>query len=125
MVDLAAAEKEMRRLSKLVDNGVDKLRDQAREYAQAEHDYRLAVARAWIEAPRDHDDRRITVPEREAWVHAATAVQRMRRDEAEGVRQAALEAVRSRRGQLSAWQSLLAAHREEAGMASYGPEAGQ
>lgn len=113
---------EMVRLSRLVDKGVEALAGQVRAYAQAERDYRLAKAQAWVEAPRDHDDRRITVPEREAWVNARTADERHLRDVAEGLKQTALEAVRSRRQQLSSWQSLLAAEREEMTFAKYGPE---
>lgn len=116
MIDLNAAAIEMRRLSGHVDDGVKALIRHGREYAEHEHAYRLAKARAWTSAPEG------TVPQREAWVNAHTAGERKARDLAEALRQAALEALRSRRAQLSAWQSLLAAHREEAGMASYGPE---
>jgi hypothetical protein len=123
MVDLDAALQEMRRLSGLIDQGVGAMREQARVYAQSEHDYRKAKAAAWIEAPRAAEDgSKITAGEREAWVHGVTASERKQRDIAEGMRQAALEAVRSRRTQLSAWQSYLAAGREEMGMGKYGPE---
>ena len=107
---------EVRRLSRLLDQGLTALRDQARELADAENDYRLAKAQAWVSAPEG------TVPEREAWVNGSTAPQRHRRDLADGLRQAALEAVRSRRTQLSAVQSLLAAERAEAEFAARGPE---
>jgi hypothetical protein len=46
---------------------------------------------------------------------------RHRRDLADGQRLAALEACRSRRTQLSALQSLLAAHKSEADFARTGP----
>jgi hypothetical protein len=115
-MDLSAAHDEMRRLSANVDKGVQALADQAKEHADAEHEYRLAKAKAWLVAPDG------TVPEREAWVNGQTADARQRRDLAEGLRQAALEAIRSRRTQLSAWQSLLAAHREDVGVGRYGPE---
>lgn len=107
---------EMRRLSRLLDKGLEAMRDQARELADAEHDYRKAKGQAWLSAPDG------TVPEREAWVNEATAKQRHRRDLAEGLRQAALEAVRSRRTQVSALQTLLNADREEAAFARTGPE---
>lgn len=107
---------EMARLSRLLDQGLTALRDQARELADAEHDYRLAKAQAWMAAPAG------TVPEREAWVNGETAKARSRRDLADGLRGAAVEAVRSRRTQVSALQSLLAAHREEAAFARTGPE---
>lgn len=106
---------ELRRLSRLLDQGLAALRDQARELADAEHDYRRCKAAAWVSAPEG------TVPEREAWVNGQTADQRHRRDLADGLRQAALEAVRSRRTQLSACQSLLAADRAETEFAARGP----
>jgi hypothetical protein len=107
-VNLSELTDELLRLSRLIDSGLTALRDQAVEYSTAEHDYRMARAQAWVQAPDG------TVPEREAWVDGHTAPQRKRRDLAEHMRQAALEAVRSRRGQLSAIQTLANAHRAEA-----------
>ena len=107
---------EMARLSRLLDQGLSALRDQARELAEAEQEYRKAKATAWLTAPEG------TVPERDAWVNGKTADQRHRRDLAEGMRQAALEAVRSRRTQVSALQSLLSAERAEMEFARTGPE---
>ena len=108
---------EMRRLSRLLDQGLAALRDQSRELAEAEREYRRAKALAWVEAPAG------TVPEREAWVNGHTAELRYARDLADGVRQAALEAVRSRRTQVSALQTLLNADREEAAFARTGVDA--
>jgi hypothetical protein len=99
---------EMARLSRLLDQGLAALRDQARELAEAEREYRRAKAQAWVTAPEG------TVPQREAFVNGVTADLRYVRDLADGMRSAALEAVRSRRTQVSALQSLLAAHRAEA-----------
>ncbi len=110
--DMAA---EMSRLSHLLDAGLAALRAQATDYADAESDYRQHVATSWLQAPEG------TVPEREAWVNGQTAKHRRRRDLADGMRTAALEAVRSRRTQVSALQSLLAAHRAEAEFARTGP----
>jgi len=107
---------EVARLSRLLDQGLAALRDQAREMADAESEYRQAKAMAWMQAPDG------TVPEREAWVNGQTSDQRHRRDLAEGLRQAALEAVRSRRTQVSALQSLLAADRAEAEFVRTGPQ---
>lgn len=107
MTPVEAAE-EMARLSKLLDEGLRTLREQAAEFAECEEVYRHRKARAWFEAPAG------TVPEREAWVNGETAAARKSRDLADGLRQAALEAVRSRRAQISALQSLLAADRAEA-----------
>lgn len=101
-------QQEVSRLSTLIDEGIKALTNFARETAEAEHDYRKAKAIAWQTAPPG------TVPMREAWVDSETAEQRRRLDLAEGSRSAALEAVRSRRQQLSAVQSLLAAYKAEA-----------
>lgn len=107
---------DMRRLSRLLDQGLAALRDQAREFAEAERDYRHAKATAWLQAPEG------TVPERTAWVEGQTADLRFRRDLADGLRQAALEAVRSRRAQVSGRQSELAAYREEAALLRFGQD---
>lgn len=115
MADVGDLTQEMLRLSRLVDQGVTALIDQARELAEAEHDYRLLKAQAWLAAPEG------TVPEREAWVDGQCAQARRRRDLADGMRVAALEALRSRRTQLSALQSVLAAHRAEAEFARTDP----
>lgn len=106
---------EVARFSSLLDNGLKALRDASVEVAQSEFDYRKAKAIAWQSAPAG------TVPMREAWVDSETAGQRQSLDLAEGSRSAALEAVRSRRQQLSAVQSLLAAHKAEADFARTGP----
>ena len=98
---------EARRLSDLLDRGIATLRDAAREYADAEHDYRLAHAKAYLDSSG-------TVGEREAQVYVAVGSLRRDRDYADAIRTAAVEAVRSRRTQLSAVQSLLAAHKAEA-----------
>jgi hypothetical protein len=117
-MDLADAAKEMRRLSRQIDSGLDVLRDQAKELAEAEHDYRRDSAVAWLEAPEG------TVPEREAWVAGKTAKARRRRDLADHMSKAALESVRSRRTQVSALQSLLNAERESLAFARTGPQEG-
>lgn len=116
MTDLAAAHKELVRLSGAVDDAVDGMKRLAVEYAKAERDYRLAKAKAWLTAPEG------TVPQREAWVNGETAALRHARDLAEGMKQAAVEAARSRRTQLSAWQTSVNAHREDMSMGRFGPE---
>jgi hypothetical protein len=108
----------MMRLSRLIDQGITALRDQARDLAEAERDYRAAKARAWVEVVGALPD--ATVAQREAWAQGVTKDQRFKRDLADGLRVAALEAVRSRRTQLSAWQSWLAAERAEAEFARTG-----
>lgn len=98
---------EARRLSTLIDRGVDALRTSAKELARAENAYRHARARAWMQVDGD------LAKEREAMVDGATADLRMARDVAEGQRQAAIEALRSRRAQLDALRSILSATRSE------------
>lgn len=118
-MNLADAAVEMTRLSRLLDAGISQLRQQAHDLAHAEAHYRKAKAEAWVLCPNDpHDvrsgEREWTAARREAWVNAETAELRRVRDIAEGMRLAALEAVRSRRTQISALQSLLKAHEAEA-----------
>lgn len=114
-MNITEAAAEARRLSDLIDSGIDHLRTQSRALADAEREYRMAVAKAWLAAPEG------TAGAREAWVNGECAELRHSRDLADGMRQAALEAVRARRTQVSALQSLLAAHREEVGLARTGP----
>lgn len=100
--------RENERLSALIDAGVKTLVDASVEMAHAERDLRVGVARAWEFAPKG------TVPQREAWVEAETADLNLTFTLAESKRYNALEAVRSRRAQLSALQSIMAAYRAEA-----------
>ena len=109
--DLAALASEAWRLSGLLDRGVMALRDAAIAYAEAEHEYRAAKAMAYLETESG------TVAEREAHVYAIMGERRLARDLADGQKLAAVEAVRSRRAQLSALQSLIAAHRAESELA--------
>lgn len=98
---------EARRLSALIDGGVKVLRESAEALAMAERDYRKERARAWLRVGGE------LAREREANVDSVTADLRMARDIAEGTRQAALEALRSRRSQLDALRSILSATRTE------------
>lgn len=118
---LEAAE-EVERLSRLLANGIAELRKQSELLAEAESEYRKGKAIAWLSCPKYRSDGdKVQAAEREAWVDGETADLRKARDLAEGLRQAALEAVRSRRTQLSALQSLMAANRAEAEFARTGP----
>jgi hypothetical protein len=114
-MDLATLTAEAVRLSGLLDKGIAALRASAVRFAEAEHAYRSASAMAYLETESG------TVAEREAHVYALVGDLRRHRDLADGEKVAALEAVRSRRTQLSALQSLLAAHRAEADFARTGP----
>lgn len=120
MPEVAYAE-EFGRLSNLLEKGLAQLRVQSQALAEAEQAYRQAKAEAWVKAPTGEHRGEWPVPQREAWVDAETADLRYVRDLAEGTRQAALEAVRSRRTQISAWQSLLGAEREEAAFSRTAP----
>jgi hypothetical protein len=108
---------EAKRLSDLIDNGVTALRTAAQEAAQAEHTYRKARAQAWTQTDG-------TAKEREDAVNAITADERLARDMAEAKRLAALEALRSRRTQLSSVQTLANADRVELEQAFFGPDEG-
>lgn len=117
-MNLPEMQTEMLRLSHLIDAGIEMLRDQARAVADAEMAYRKAKAQAWVSCPMDPPEvrageREWTAARREAHVDAQTADLRRDRDIAEALREAAREAVRARRTQLSALQSLLAAERSE------------
>lgn len=101
-------------LSRSLDEALSYLRQMASEYAVAEDKYRMAKATSYLEAAG-------TVDARRAQVDLATSTERVAAHIAEGMKQAALEAVRSRRQQLSALQSLLSAHRAEAEFARTSP----
>lgn len=109
---------EARRLSELLDRGVAALREAGAAYAAAEHEYRAAKALAYLQTEG-------TVAEREALSYGQVGALRHARDAADATRVAALEAVRSRRTQLSAVQSILAAHRSEAEFERTGPGFGR
>jgi hypothetical protein len=117
---------EMKRLSALIDAGVEMSRAQAHALAEAEELYRLGKREAWAKCPNDEPgvragEREWTAARREAWVDAECAALRKARDQAEMLRDAAREAVRSRQTQLSAWQTLVTAHKAEAEFARTAP----
>lgn len=99
---------ESERLSRFIDAGIASLVQYSSDMAHAEHALRISTAKAWASAPSG------TVPFKEAWVEAEAADEKLAFDIAESGRYNALEAVRSRRAQLSAVQSIMAAHRAEA-----------
>ena len=105
---------EANRLSGLLDKGIAALRDSAIRHAHADHAYRKARAIAYLQAQG-------TVAERDAHADVETAEGRLDRDLAAGEAEVAREAVRARRSQLSAVQSLLNAHRAEAEFVRVGP----
>jgi hypothetical protein len=118
-VNLVEAATEMKRLSRLIDAGIEAMREQSVTLADAEHAYRQAKSEAWVRCPTDDHgikagERLWTAARREAWVAAETADLRRTRDIADGMKHAAVEAVRARRGQLSALQTLVNSHTAEA-----------
>lgn len=112
------AHEELARLSGQLDEALTTLHQQVIAYANSERTYRRAKARAWMEHPKAKDS---TAAQREAAVDGATADERHARDVAEGMRQAALESVRSRRAQISALQTLMNGYRAEAEFARVAP----
>jgi hypothetical protein len=102
---------ESERLSRLIDAGIESLVSASKDMSHAEHALRKATAIAWAQAPTG------TVPFKEAWVESEAADEKLALDLAETQRYNALEAVRSRRAQLSALQSIMAAYRAEADLA--------
>jgi hypothetical protein len=117
---LGEYEDEMRRLSGRLDESLEELRQQAFEKAHKEAIYRQAKAEAWTR----YSMMPFLAREKEALVNAEVRQEGEARDIAAGLKEAALESVRSRRAQLSALQSLLAGYRAEAEMARYGPDFG-
>lgn len=119
---VSAADREMMRLSNLIEQRLGEVRAVVGQYAQAENAYRKAKAQAWVRAPRETPEgQRMTAAEREAWVDGDTADSRQARDLADGLRQAGFEAVRAARAQLSAWQTAVGLDRAEAEFARTGP----
>jgi hypothetical protein len=115
---------EVRRLSTLIDNGVKEAAKQARAYAEKERDYRHAKADAWTRTVGIIDPetgKGLLAEHRRAIVDADTADLRYERDLAEGLRQVATEALRARRAQISAVQTLVNGERAEAEFARTGP----
>lgn len=108
---------EVKRLSALLDRSLQTLRKAGQDHAGHEYAYRKARGQAWAVTA----GRGLVVAEREAMVDEMTAEHRRDRDNAASLEKSALEAVRSRRQQLSALQSLMAGMREEAAFMRTGP----
>lgn len=105
---------DMRRLSGLLDEALTGLIEWTHKEAEAERDYRKALAKAWVrlEGPQK---------QREVLAHAECADDKYAALLAAGMSRAALEAVRSKRSQISALQSLSNAYKSEADFARTGP----
>ena len=100
-----------------LDSAQADLETKTREQARSENGYRKARANAYLGTSG-------TVGEREAFVDKATGQERYAAHLSEGLAKAALEAVRSRRTQLSVLQTISSAVKEELAMARTGPEYG-
>lgn len=106
---------QMLNLCKQLDDCQAELEACVKEEVAAERAYGIAKSAAYLGTSG-------TVGEREAHTTKAVADERYRAHLAEGLSKSALEAVRSKRAQLSACQTLVSAHKEEAKLARYGPE---
>lgn len=109
------AEAQMRHLSGKIQSGIEELAKRSREWAQAEMVYRQAKAQMWLQESEG------TAAFRAAQVDGKSADLRYARDLADGLRDSAREALRARRTELSALQSVLAAYKAESEMSRYGP----
>jgi hypothetical protein len=118
-VILAEAIEDVRSLSRQLHTALDWLRDSAPDSADKERQYRKAKALAWVHRTDG------TATERAALVDADTADLRYARDLAEKLEMAAKEKIRSCRQEISLYQSLLAADREEAAFSRTGPDSYQ
>lgn len=109
---------EFRRLSRLLDQGLEFLSEAAQDVAETEREYRKAKGMQWVrntEGP---------VAERQAVIDQETADLRYRRDLAEGKRRAALESVRARATQISMLQTMANVSKAEAEFSRTGPQEG-
>lgn len=86
--------------------------------AESERTYRKAKAQAWVRASVDGPK---LADAKKAWVEAETSDERYARDLADGQRTVYLEAIRSHRATLSAYQTLANLDRAEAEFARTGP----
>ena len=109
---------EMLRLSKLIENGIEILKTATSDEATTEDAYRRAKAEAWIGwvSTGGKKDR---VADREQAVVLATADERLKAKLAAAVKLSALEAVRARKTQLSALQTVSNSVKAEIELATY------
>lgn len=113
-VTLVELTEEMLRLSKLLDAGLTALRDESRKFAEADVAYRRKHAEAFLRSEG-------TVAEREQVAMLAALEERIGMNLADGVKVSALEAVRSRRTQLSVLQTIVNGVRVEMEFDRTGP----
>lgn len=119
---------EMHRLSEELDHALGDLTERSHKWAEAENAYRMARAKSQLKASGELESQgfeRPTVDEKRAYVDLQTPKERLEAHMQEALMNAAREAVRARRSQLSALQSAAAAVRAEIEMASMGPRGSQ
>ncbi|MEM7048950.1 MAG: hypothetical protein AAF604_04785 [Acidobacteriota bacterium] len=108
---------ELGRLSEELDEALRFQRSRAERWAESENAYRLARAAAQLEAVDELQKAkgwdRPTVDQQRAWVDLQTEKERVEAHLADKMLDAAREAVRARRAQLSAMQSVATAVRTE------------
>lgn len=114
-MNLAEMQKVMLDYCRDIDQAIDEMRQAGVDVAVAERVYRNARSDAWGRATGGN------VRQREAWVDARTAEERAERDKAENRRRDAIELVKARQAELSAYQTLVTAHRAEAEFVRTGP----
>lgn len=89
-MNVTEAQRELARLSALLDDGLENAKGFVIETAEAEHAYRKQKSIAWATCPNDKPgtklaDREWPAARREAWVDAEVADHKKSRDIAEGM----------------------------------------
>lgn len=100
----------------------NELRTCAEELARADHAYRQAKAKSYLNAVTSGE--KMTVDHIKAIVDRQCEAEMLACRLAEAMREAALERVRSLRTEISAMQSIAGAYREEAAAVRYGQAIG-
>jgi len=112
---LANLSEDLQSTSKELLGECDELTKAAREYANRENAYRMARAKAMLEAPKD------TVDMKKAFVDSVTEKERLAAHVSEGLLDATRERVRSLRAVLSALQTIAGSYKAEADFSRTGP----
>lgn len=117
---------ELGRLSQEVDKALRFLFEQAKAYANTQDAYRNLRSKLLLEAEskvrKEYGIERPNVDEKKAWVHLKSSRESLEADLAAAMKEVGIEAIRSRRAQLSALQSAAAAVRSELELAGKGPQ---
>ena len=124
MSDLWNLTQQLLEASRALDAALDELRSQTTAWASAERGYRHAKAVAYLRSEGRNVQERESNAEAVMFPAGTLGDVRFARDQSEGLKVAALEAVRSRRAQLSAIQTLASLSKAEAEFARVGPDRG-